>query len=150
MLPERAPNRSACTAATNREGSGNALTRQALVGVTAPGALCRVEGVRRHAEIVYEPLGFRSAGFVVRAAENRSRMHGCHDARSERRVDEFAAMLGYAERLPEQRLRRGGAQADYDARLHEGKLGVEPGAAGGDLDRVGFGVDPPLPPPAPI
>src|SRR6185436_763950 len=45
---------------------------------------------------------------------------------------------------PEQRLCRGGAQADEDLRLHDRELRVEPGPAGRDLRPRRLGVDPPL------
>ena len=44
----------------------------------------------------------------------------------------------------EERLRRGGAQADEDAGLHDCELGLEPREAGGDLGPVRLLVDPPL------
>src|SRR6185295_19915668 len=48
---------------------------------------------------------------------------------------------GDAEGPAEKGLGGGGAETDEDVRMGGGDLGVEPGAAGGDLARVGLLVD---------
>jgi hypothetical protein len=53
-------------------------------------------------------------------------------------------LLGDLEGLPQQGLRRRGAEADEHARLDQGDLRFEPRAAGADFRRVRLGVNPPL------
>jgi len=71
-------------------------------------------------------------------------MHGGHDPRRERRRDRLAAVMGDAKARAQQRLRRGGAQADDHLGSHRFYLREEPGPAGGDLARVRLLVDAPL------
>src|SRR5690348_14230429 len=67
-----------------------------------------------------------------------------HDARRPVRLDELAALLGDAERLPEERLRRGRAEADDDGGRDQLDLPLEPGMARLDLHRARFRMDAPL------
>src|SRR5437667_2650862 len=62
----------------------------------------------------------------------------------QRRVDELAAPLRDAKGSPEQRLRRGRAEADDDLGLDRRDLRLEPGVAGLDLPRPRLAVQPPL------
>ena len=55
--------------------------------------------------------------------------------RGERRGDELAAPLRYAEVAAEQGLCGGGAEADDDRGLERGDFGLEPGVTGLDLAR---------------
>src|SRR5215813_14243495 len=72
---------------------------------------------------------------------------GQHAGR-QRRGDPLAAAHGDPEALAEQRLRRGGAEADQDPGLDALQLGLQPGAAGLDLDLVRLAVNAALPRPA--
>src|SRR5262249_5808222 len=64
--------------------------------------------------------------------------------------DELAALLGDAEALAQERLRRRRAQANQDDRCDDAELGVEPQSTGVDLHRVRLLVDAPLPPRLPL
>jgi hypothetical protein len=72
-------------------------------------------------------------------------MNRCQGERRELGVQEPAALARDPELTAEKRLRRCRAQADESGRLHDPQLGVEPGAARGDLARVRLLMDPPLP-----
>src|SRR5437870_3311903 len=77
-------------------------------------------------------------------------MHGGHDRLRELVLEDLAAHLHHPERPAEQRLRRGGAEADEHLRFHHCELRLEPGAAGGDLARVRLLVQSPLPARGPL
>src|SRR6266542_5682423 len=81
------------------------------------------------------------AGRLVGRAKDRGGVDGGRNERGELRRNEGAAALRDAEGGAEQRLRRGGAKADDDLRPDQCDLRVEPGAAGGDLCRIGLLVD---------
>ena len=71
-------------------------------------------------------------------------MHGRHHRRRPLRLHRDPALLHDAEVTPEQSLRRGGAEADDDARADEGNFLLEPRMAGANLPRVRRLVNPPL------
>lgn len=71
-------------------------------------------------------------------------MDGGHKERCERRFHEFAAMLRDAEVPAEERLGRGGAEANDDFRPERGDFGIEPRPARGGLGAVWLFVNAPL------
>ena len=104
----------------------------------------RLTSRARPSQIVDESLGLAMSGFVVGGPKERRGMHCREHQRREGRRDELAAMPGDAECRAEQRLRRGGTEADDRQRLDQRDLGIEPRPAGRDLARFRFLVDAPL------
>jgi hypothetical protein len=92
-------------------------------------------------EVGDEALHFEVAGLVVGGAEDGGGVNGGHEVRGDGGVEEFAAVLRDAEVAAEEGLCGGGTEAHDDLGLEESDFGVEPNAAGGNLERVGFFVD---------
>ena len=89
-------------------------------------------------------------GFAVVGAKDRGRVDGGDTSGARGDATGSPRSLRDPELPTEQRLRRGGAEADEHARLHDGELRFEPGTAGGNLGRVRLLVDAPLARAAPI
>jgi hypothetical protein len=96
------------------------------------------------AQVVDELLHGGTAGSLVGHPQDRRGVDGGRDRGSVSEAQHLTAMPGHAEVLAEQRLRRGRAEADDQTRAHRLDLGVQPGAARGDLQPLGLGVDPAL------
>lgn len=71
-------------------------------------------------------------------------MHGGDDARRELGAEQLAALARDAKTGPEDRLRRGCAETDEDARPNDAQFRLEPGPASGKVTRAWFLVDAPF------
>src|SRR5262249_20832005 len=128
---------------TSRATTGGSSLRtggfaSSLMGLSATALLSRRKSLFDQPcnlrEIGKKAFALAAARVVIGRAQHCRRMHRGHEERRERiALDGDAALLGYLEVAPEQRLRGGRAETDDDAGLHQGNLGVQPGAAGGDL-----------------
>jgi hypothetical protein len=67
-------------------------------------------------------------------------MHRRHHIGSQRRFNEFAALLGHAEVLAQEGLCGGGPQANQHLGLHRGDFRLQPGTASADFAGIGFRV----------
>src|SRR5438093_5618459 len=104
----------------------------------------RVSCIPTLLQISNELRHLRATLIVGRCAEDRGWMDGRGDERSERRLHEGRALRAHLELRPEDRLRRGGSEADDDAGFDEVDLSLQPGTAGVDLHRVRLLVNAPL------
>src|SRR5688500_7111332 len=102
-----------------------------------------------HLEVADELFRRQCPCFGVRCAKDRRWVNGRHDDVGVLRLDRLPSILRDTERLAEQCLGRGGAEADDDFRLDEGDLELEPGVAGGDLGGGGLLVSAPRAPTGP-
>jgi hypothetical protein len=88
-----------------------------------------------------EVCHFATTRFVIGRTKNGRRMHGGHDMRTERGLEEFAATLGDSESATEQSLCRGRAKADDDFGFQQRDFGVEPWPASGNFGAIWFLVN---------
>jgi hypothetical protein len=95
-------------------------------------------------QVLDERFHLRVARLVVALAEDCARVDRRRHVLREVRLQPFAALFRDAELAAEQRLRRGRAEADEDARTDDGELRLEPLTAGRELAPARLGVDPPL------
>src|SRR5690348_18255571 len=73
---------------------------------------------------------------LIGIPENGRGMNGCHHTRPQRRIQQLAAMLRYAEVAPQDSLRRRSPQQQNHSELDCGIFGLELRLAGRDFRRV--------------
>ena len=87
-------------------------------------------------QIVDEELHFAVTGLIIRSPQNRGRVHRSRNRTPVAKREQLPALLRHAEAAPKERLRSGCAQADHDLRLDDLNFCIQPGPAGGDLQRI--------------
>src|SRR5262245_42546676 len=133
-----------CVCTTARPSAQSSGRPSEASKAAAPGqetttwSLLRLRGfvrqrLRHQPQIVDESLGFAVPGFRIRRSQQRRWMHRRQYDRSERRLDEFTAVLSHTEGGTEKRLRGSRTEADYRLRLHDRQLDVQPRTAGSDV-----------------
>src|ERR1051326_3535302 len=103
-------------------------------------------GSRLHcrAKIAYEVLVLALARGLIGLSKKRRWMNSRKDSRCQFGRQNFAALARDAKRRAENRLGRRRAHRDYEVGLNGPKLCLQPRAAGSDLARIWFLMDPPF------